>query len=164
MSAQPLIFKHDQWRKGTGGAAAGVMGESDANAYAGLDLNLITFSASTFSGSSFSATTFVDASWTACKFSNCTFIHCDLRRISIIGCTFIGCFFADSQLAHCRFNNCSLTECTWNQLNFDHGHWNGLKVLSCTGSEITAESLIGEQVDFTGSRFQNMQLTNARIN
>ncbi|MDI3383526.1 hypothetical protein ACFPPF_14110 [Xenophilus aerolatus] len=46
MSAQTLILKHDEWRKGLGGAPAGVAGESDGNAYMGLDLNLITFSAS----------------------------------------------------------------------------------------------------------------------
>ena len=164
MSARPLILKHDQWRKGTGGAAAGVVGESDANAYAGLDLNRITFSASTFNGSSFSTTTLLDASWTACQFSTCTFSGCDLQRISISGCTFVGCTFTNSQFAYCSFTNCSFLDCTWNQLNFDHGHWGGLKVLSCAGNHITAESLTGEQVDFTGSRFENMQLTNARIN
>jgi hypothetical protein len=50
MSAQQIILDHDKWRKGMGGASAGLAGESDGNAYAGLDLNLITFTSSSFHG------------------------------------------------------------------------------------------------------------------
>jgi fluoroquinolone resistance protein len=164
MSAHSLILKHDQWRKGRGGASAGVAGQSDSTAYAGLDLNLITFSASNFSGSSFSATTFWDASWTGCRFANCAFSRCDLQRIVVSGCTFEGCTFTGSQFAGCSFSGCSFVDCTWNELNFDNASWNQVKILACMGSHITAENLRGNQVDFTGSRFENMQLANARIN
>lgn len=164
MSAQTLILKHDEWRKGLGGAPAGVAGESDGNAYMGLDLNLITFSASTFSGSSFSATTFRNASWSGCRFVRCSFSGCDMRQLEISGCTFVACTFGSSQLAQCRFSSSSFTDCEWSDLNFDHAHWSQLKLLSCSGSGITAEHLRGEQVDFTGSRFQNMQLSHASIN
>ncbi len=164
MSTQLIILKHDQWRKGLGGAPAGVSGESDSNAYAGLDLNLITFSASTFSDSSFSATTFLDASWTGCRFTNSTFSSCDLRRIAINECAFIGCTFINSRLADSNLNNSSFVGCRWNELNFDHAHWSGVKVLSCIGTRITAQSLTGDQVDFTGSQFQDMELTDAAIN
>lgn len=91
MSAHSLILKHDRWRKGQGGASAGVAGRSDSDTYAGLDLNLITFSASTSSGSSFSATTFLDAAWTGCQFANCTwkesnFDNASLDEVKILAC------------------------------------------------------------------------------
>lgn len=164
MSAQPLILQHDQWRKGLGGAPAGIAGQSDGNAYAGLDLNLITFSGSVFSGSSFSGTTFLDASWTGCQFANCTFSGCDLQRIAVSGCTFKACTFTGSRFAGCSFSGSEFTGCTWNELNFDNGRWSQLKIMACTGTHITAENLQGQQVDFTGSRFEHMQLANARIN
>lgn len=44
MSALQIIQDHDKWRRGTGGARAGLAGQSDGNVYTGLDLNLITFS------------------------------------------------------------------------------------------------------------------------
>lgn len=164
MSAQTLILKHDEWRKGLGGAPAGVAGESDGNAYTGLDLNLITFSTSTFSGSSFAATTFRSASWSGCQFVRCSFSGCDMRQIEISGCTFVGCTFASVELGQCRFSSSSFTDCEWNELNFDDGYWSELKLLSCRGSGITADRLRGAQADFTGSRFQNMRLRHASIN
>lgn len=164
MTAQLLILKHDQWRKGQGGAAAGVDGKSDSSGYAGLDLDHITFTGSSFSGTSFSATTFIDASWSGCQFNHCTFTDCDLHRISIIGTTFVGCSFTDVRLARSNVGSSTFTGCNWNGLNFDHAHWSDLKLLSCTGTRITGEGLIGDQVDFTGSQFNDMHLTGARIN
>ena len=73
MSALQIILDHDKWRKGVGGARAGLAGESDANAHAGLDLNLITFTGCNFSGGSFTSTSFHDAVWTSCQFNACSF-------------------------------------------------------------------------------------------
>jgi uncharacterized protein YjbI with pentapeptide repeats len=164
MSAQPLILKHDQWRKGQGGAPAGIVGESDGNAYAGLDLNGITFSASTFAGSGFSATTFLDASWAGCRFTDCTFVDCDMLRIRIEACSFAGCTLTRCNLAHCNFEDSTFTECAWNELNFDHGRWLRLRLQACTGTKLTGEGVRGQQVDFKGSRFQDTRWTRAQIN
>lgn len=164
MAAQPLIIQHDKWRKGQGGAPAGVAGESDGSSYAGLDLNLITFTASQFSGSSFSSTSFQDAQWSGCAFTGCTFADCDMQRIQIMGCTFVACTFDGAKLAHCTFTDCRFTDCTWRGLNFDLGQWQQVALLSCKGTGITAQHLHGQQVDFTGSQFENMQLAHAQIN
>jgi len=164
MSSLQIIQDHDKWRKGTGGAPAGLAGESDGNAYAGLDLNLVTFASSTFSGSSFTATTFVDAVWTSCQFSGCAFSRCDMQRIHISGCSFVGCTFDASQFKASTFSGCTFTRCNWTALNFDASHWSRVNLLACSGRQVSAAYLQGDQVDFTGSRFEDMQLTNARIN
>jgi fluoroquinolone resistance protein len=164
MSSQTIILNHDHWRKGIGGAPAGLSGQSDSNAYAGLDLDLAQFSASTFTGSSFTATTFRQAAWTACQFTGCTFTGCDFEGISISGCTFNNCTFAQSQFKATQFSSSTFNSCQWNDLNFDGGHWSQIKVLGCTGTTVQADSLRGEHVDFTGSFFENLEFKNASIN
>jgi fluoroquinolone resistance protein len=50
-------------------------------------------------------------------------------------------------------------------MNFDASHWSQVKLLDCRGQQVSASRpRQGEQVDFTGSRFEDMQFTNARIN
>ncbi|WP_435500357.1 pentapeptide repeat-containing protein [Variovorax sp. LT1R20] len=164
MRSLQIIQDHDKWRKGVGGAPAGLAGESDGNAYAGLDLNLATFASSTFSGSSFTSTSFMDAVWTSCQFNGCTFSLCDLQRIRITGCTFVDCTFNASQLKASQLSDCTFTRCHWIALNFDASHWSQVKLLACSGRQVSASDLQGEQVDFTGSQFEDMQLANARIN
>jgi fluoroquinolone resistance protein len=80
MSAHQLIIDHDKWRRGKGGAPAGVSG-SDGNGYSSLDLNLITFTGGDFNGSSFVSTTFEEASWQSCQFIGVNFNNCDLTSI-----------------------------------------------------------------------------------
>jgi len=164
MSSLQIIQDHDKWRKGIGGAPAGLAGESDGDTYAGLDLNLITFASTSFSGSSFSATSFQDAAWTTCRFSACTFSLCQMQRIRISECTFVGCTFSRSQFQGSNFSACVFTDCTWSDLNFDGSQWVGVSLPGCKGQKITGRDLVGERVDFTGSQFEDMQLTNARIN
>ncbi|CAN5765911.1 hypothetical protein BH11PSE13_BH11PSE13_24300 [soil metagenome] len=164
MSALTLILDHDKWRKGTGGAAAGVVGESDDNAYAGLDLNLIKLTSSSFSGSIFASTTFHDAVWTDCQFTRCTLKECDLQGITMTGCTFVGCTFGETLLKRSNLTHCTFTQCSWTTLNFDSSRWARVKVLDCRSHSVTAIDLMGHQVDFTGSHFEDMQLVNARIN
>jgi hypothetical protein len=43
MSSQEIILNHDLWRKGAGGAPAGLVGQADSSAYVGLDLDLAQF-------------------------------------------------------------------------------------------------------------------------
>lgn len=164
MSAIQIIQDHDKWRRGLGGAPAGLANQADGNAYAGLDLNLITFDSCVFAGSSFVSTTFKDAVWGACQFNNCSFSHCDMQRIRMTACAFVNCSFSQSQLQASQFAACSFTGCTWTNLCFDAGRWSRVKLLECRGVRITGVDLQGEQVDFTGSRFEDMRLTNARIN
>ncbi|MEJ8851750.1 pentapeptide repeat-containing protein [Variovorax rhizosphaerae] len=164
MSSQIIIHKHDLWRKGIGGAPAGLIGQSDSNHYAGLDLNLAQFASTTFTGSSFTATTFKQAGWTACRFTGCTFTGCDFEGISISDCTFDNCTFAQSQFKGTRFTASKFNNCQWNGLNFDGGYWSQVDVLGCTGTTVQADSLRGEHVDFTGSYFENLEFRNASIN
>jgi fluoroquinolone resistance protein len=164
MSSLQLILDHDKWRKGTGGAAAGVVAESDANAYAGLDLDLITLTSSRFTGSRFASTTFHDAVWTDCQFTGCTLTDCDMQGITMTGCTFVDCTFGETSLKCSKLTDCTFTQCSWTTLNFDSSHWAQVKLLDCQSHSVTATDLMGHQVDFTGSRFEDMQLVNARIN
>ncbi|MEJ8855570.1 pentapeptide repeat-containing protein [Variovorax robiniae] len=164
MSAQAIIRAHDLWRKGIGGAPAGLAGQSDSSAYVGLDLNLAQFAASTFAGSSFSATTFKQAGWTGCQFIGCTFTACDFSGISITGCTFTNCTFAQSQFQNSGLSSSKFNRCQWNRLTFDHSHWSGVDVLDCTGTGIQADGLSGEHVDFTGSCFEQSEMRNTQIN
>jgi fluoroquinolone resistance protein len=97
-----IIKDHDKWRKGTGGAQAGLSGESDGDSYAGLDLDLITIASTHFNGSSFTATTFRDASWSSSQFTGVLFSGCDMANLSITGCTF----------THCTFSNCNMQKLT----------------------------------------------------
>lgn len=163
MSAQQIILDHDKWRKGLGGAQAGLAGESDGNAYAGLDLNLITFAGRSFDGSRFTSITFHDAIWTSCKFSGCSFSQCDMQRITIDGCTFDNCTFSASTLKASKLRDCTFAQCDWRALNFDASHWSHLRV-QCSSRDLSATDLRGEQVDFTGSRFEDMRFVGARIN
>lgn len=48
MSSQEILHKHDQWRKGAGGAPAGLSGQTDSSAYSGLDLGQAQFASSSF--------------------------------------------------------------------------------------------------------------------
>lgn len=164
MSARQIIQDHDKWRKGMGGAPAGLVGESDANAYAGLDLDLITFSASTFNGSSFSATTFKGTNWSSCQFQGCAFSMCDFEGMRMTGCSFTHCTFERSSFRGSEWRHCTFIGCTWKGLEFDNCRWLKVGILECDGKAITAGNLQGEQVDFSGSNFQDMELVNARIN
>ncbi len=164
MSAQPLILDHDKWRKGLGGAPAGVAGQSDGNGYAGLDLDLITFSASSFSGARFSATTFRQADWSECRFAGCAFSQCDFSKLRMADCTFSDCIFESSSFDSAEWSGCTFERCTWRQLVLDNGRWQRVKLLQCKGSSVQGADVQGEQIDWTGSEFQDMELANARIN
>jgi uncharacterized protein YjbI with pentapeptide repeats len=164
MSAQKIILNHDKWRKGIGGAPAGLAGENDGNAYAGLDLNLITFASCVFDNSSFAATTFRQAGWTGCQFRNCSFSNCDFEDIKMTGCTFTNCVFTRSQFHNSQLRASKFDRCAWNELNFDSAQWFGVDVLDCTGTGVEATDLRGEQVAFTGSSFEHTEFMNARIN
>ena len=134
MSAQVIILAHDMWRKGAGGAPAGLVGQADSFAYAGLDLGLAQFAGSSFSGSSFTATSFRQAGWTGCRFDGA----------SISASTF--------------------TRCHWDDISFERGQWNDVGVLDCSGTVVHAQGLQGRSVDFTGSRFEQLEFRNANIN
>lgn len=164
MSSQKIITDHDRWRKGVGGAPAGLAGEADSFAYAGLDLNLAQFSATTFNGSSFSATTFQQAVWSGCTFTGCTFTGCDFHSIAISACTFANCSFKSSTFDQSRFSATRFTQCEWDALTFHGGHWENVQVLDCTGTTIRGDLLTGEHVDFTGSYFEQLEFKNANIN
>ncbi len=164
MSSQQIIRDHDLWRKGAGGAPAGLAGQSDNHVYAGLDLNLAQFAASVFTGSSFTGCTFRQAGWTGCQFTGCTFSACDFEGISMTGCTFTDCTFTQSRFKKSRFDACMFERCQWNELNFDGTHWRSVDVLDCTGTTVEADGLTGERVDFAGSQFEHMQLSNSQIN
>lgn len=97
MSANQIIEDHHKWRKGTGGAQAGLSGESDGDSYAGLDLDLITIAASRFNGSRFSSTSFKNANWLSSQFTGAHFTGCDMTNLRIAGCTFTNCTFS-----HCN--------------------------------------------------------------
>lgn len=164
MSAQQIILDHDRWRRGIGGAPAGLAGESDANAYAGLDLDLAQFTSSSFSGSSFASTTFREAVWTGCQFSGVTFSTCDLTGITMTGCSFANCIFIGSTLDRNTLQNCTFTACRWENLTLHNSRWTAVQLLQCHGSFIDGRDVWGEQVKWDGSRFKNMHLRNARIN
>lgn len=164
MSAQQIIIDHDLWRKGAGGAPAGLIGQADSLAYAGLDLDLAQFARSSFSGTRFSDTSFKEAGWTGCTFVGCTFTRCDFQSISIHGCSFSNCSFSASSFDHTRFVDTRFTECRWDDLRFNRSHWENVQVLDCTGSRIRGDMVNGERVDFTGSCFEQLELSNARIN
>lgn len=164
MNSQQIIQDHDRWRKGMGGAPAGLTGQTDSHAYAGLDLNQARFEGSSFSGSSFSATTFQQAVWSGCNFTGCSFTGCDFSTLSIEGCTFTECNFATSTFDHSRFGTTQFLHCRWDDLSFHHSHWERVQVLECTGTIVRGDTLTGEHVDFTGSYFENLAFSNVRIN
>lgn len=164
MNSQQIIQDHDRWRKGAGGAPAGLVGQADSNAYAGLDLNQARFEGSSFSGSVFSATTFQQAAWSGCNFTGCNFTGCDFRAIDVQGCTFTGCSFATSIFDDSRFSATQFLQCRWDDLSFHQSHWEQVQVLDCTGTIVRGDTLTGEHVDFTGSYFEQLALNNVRIN
>jgi uncharacterized protein YjbI with pentapeptide repeats len=164
MSSQSIILAHDMWRKGAGGAPAGLVGQADNFAYAGLDLDLAQFAGSTFAGTSFAATSFKHAGWSACQFTGCNFTQCDFSGISITGCAFVNCTFSESQFNAAGLIGSTFTGCTWTGLSFDSGSWSQVDVLDCRGHRITASNLRGQQVNFTGSHFEELEFSNAIIN
>ncbi|WP_213953816.1 MULTISPECIES: pentapeptide repeat-containing protein [unclassified Variovorax] len=164
MSSQTIILNHDKWRKGIGGAPAGLAGQADSNAYAGLDLNLAVFASSTFMGSSFTATTFHQGQWNACTFTGASFTACDFEGITMAGCTFNQCTFSQSQLTRSTLNDCTFESCELNTVTLDAGQWSGVRLLNCFGTELAGHDLRGEHVKWEGSHFRNIRLVNARIN
>lgn len=164
MSAQTIILAHDAWRKGTGGAPAGLVGLADSFAYAGLDLGLAQFAGATFSGSSFSATSFKQAGWSGCRFTGCSFTTCDFSAMSISGCTFVDCSFARANFDGASIGATTFTHCRWDDISFERGQWNDVAVLDCSGTVVHAQGLQGRSVDFTGSRFERLEFRNANIN
>jgi uncharacterized protein YjbI with pentapeptide repeats len=184
MSTPKILADHHKWRRGTGGARAGLAGQSDGSSYAGLDLSQATFDDASFSGSGFTRTrfdeaqwngcrftgckftadTFLQASWLGCRFEGCTFDDCNLMQITIRACRFEQCLFSRSKLARCEIDACEFTHCDWSRLNFDHGRWSQLRLMGCRGREITAERLVGTCVDYTGSRFELVTWSNVLMN
>jgi uncharacterized protein YjbI with pentapeptide repeats len=164
MSSQVIILAHDMWRKGAGGAPAGLVGQADSFAYAGLDLGLAQFAATTFTGTSFTATSFKQAGWSACQFTGCSFTQCDFGGISITGCTFINCSFTRANFDGCSISTSTFTQCQWDDISFAGGHWNDVGVLNCGGTVVHAQGLQGRSVDFTGSTFEQLEFQNANIN
>ncbi|MFS2100276.1 pentapeptide repeat-containing protein [Variovorax sp. Varisp85] len=164
MSAQEIILAHDLWRKGAGGAPAGLAGQTDGNAYAGLDLGLAQFADSTFTGSSFTETKFNEAQWSACHFSNCIFSACSFDSITIMGCTFVNCTFEKARFRLGNISGSRLTDCKLNEVNFEQGSWSALKMHGCTGRSVRARGLRGEQVDFLGSNFEQLEFEDTVLN
>jgi len=164
MSSQAILLAHDLWRKGTGGAPAGLAGQADSFAYAGLDLGLAQFADSTFAGSSFTATSFRQASWTGCRFTGCHFAACDFDGIAITGCSFVGCTFSQARFPAGRLSGSSFQQCEWDDVDFDGGHWTDVLVRQCTGTRVRAHALQGQRVDFTGSFFEQLEFHGANIN
>ena len=87
-----------------------------------------------------------------------------MMSIKITECTFINCTFSQSQFKASTFRDCTFEKCDWMGLNFDASHWSRVSLLECRGQQITGGDLQGKYVDFTGSQFEAMQLTNALIN
>ncbi len=164
MSAQVIILAHDMWRKGAGGAPAGLVGQADSFAYAGLDLGLAQFAGSSFSGSSFTATSFRQAGWTGCRFAGCSFTQCDFGAIAVSGCTFVDCRFTRANFDGASISASTFTRCHWDDISFERGQWNDVGVLDCSGTVVHAQGLQGRSVDFTGSRFEQLEFRNANIN
>ncbi|CAN7490377.1 pentapeptide repeat-containing protein [Variovorax paradoxus] len=164
MSAQQIILDHDKWRKGLGGAPAGLAGQSDANAYAGLDLETAQFASSSFAGSSFTDTVFRHAGWTACQFDGCSFTRCNFEHIAMVDCVFTRCAFDQAQFSQSSLRGCRFVQCTWNGMNFDGSDWRNVQVLECKGTDVHARNLRGEQVDFTNSYFEQLEFEGALLN
>ena len=47
---------------------------------------------------------------------------------------------------------------------FHEGHWHRLRWLDCTGTRLAARRLRGEDNDFTGSHFEDMEFEGALLN
>lgn len=164
MNSQQIILDHDRWRRGAGGGPAGLTGERDANAYAGLDLDLAQFTSGRFSGSSFASTTFRQAVWTGCHFNGVTFSDCDLTGISMVQCSFANCTLTGCALNRNTLQDCTFTACHWESLTLHGSTWNAVRLLQCRGSRIEGHGMRGEQVKWEGSRFSNVRLQRAGIN
>jgi uncharacterized protein YjbI with pentapeptide repeats len=164
MSSQLIILAHDMWRKGAGGAPAGLVGQADSFVYAGLDLGLAQFAGSTFAGTSFTATSFKQADWSACQFTGCSFTECDFGGISISGCTFVNCSFTGANFDGGSISASTFTQCRWDHISFARGQWSEVGVLNCSGNVVHAQGLQGRSVDFTNSTFEQLELQGADIN
>ncbi|RTD98771.1 hypothetical protein EJO68_05210 [Variovorax atrisoli] len=164
MSSQIIILAHDMWRKGAGGAPAGLVGQADSFAYAGLDLGLAQFAATTFAGTSFAATSFNQAGWSGCQFTGCSFTQCDFGSISITGCTFINCSFTRANFDGAIIASSTFRQCQWDDISFAGGSWSDVGVLDCSGTVVHAQGLQGRSVDFTGSTFEQLEFQGANIN
>lgn len=154
MSAKILIEDHAKWRQGSGGAQAGVAGMSDASSYTGLDLGLITIADTTFTGSGFTQINFELARISASRFIGCLFTDCDFSQTSISGgqfqtCTFTRCKFPRSSLSSSVFSQCTLQDVV-----FEQGNWQDVKLADCQGDKVNAKQLTGKGVSFLGTSFK----------
>lgn len=154
MPVNQLIEDHAKWRKGSGGAQAGVAGMSDANSYTGLDLGLITITDTQFLGSGFTLINFELAQISACQFVSCNFIDCDFSQMSITGSRFKGCSFKRCKFPRAILKSTEFSQCEFFDVVFDQGSWLDIKLKDCQGDQVNAKQLTGKGVSFLGTSFK----------
>lgn len=164
MTAQRIILEHDLWRKGAGGAPAGLTGQADSSTYVDLDLDLAKFTDTTFAGICFTGTTFRQAQWAGCRFTNCIFSACDFEGIAIRGCAFTHCVFEQVRFGRSTLTSSQFVRCELREVNFDQGQWSKVRLLDCTGTTVKARGLRGEDVDFLGSAFEQLEFEDTILN
>lgn len=154
MSVQVLINDHAKWRKGAGGAPAGVAGMNDASDYTGLDLGLITIAGTQFAGSGFTLINFESAQISASQFASCQFIDCDFSQASVTGSRFTACAFKRCKFPQSNLSDTEFKRCDFFDVGFEQGHWLNIKLTDCEGDQINAKQLTGKGVSFMGTSFK----------
>ncbi len=154
MTAFVLIQDHAKWRQGAGGVQACVAGMSDASSYTGLDLGLITISDTTFTGSGFTQINFELAQISASRFIGCQFIDCDFSQTSISGSQFQTCAFTRCKFPRSILSSTVFSHCTFQDVVFEQGNWQQIKLADCQGDQVNAKQLMGKGVSFLGTSFK----------
>ncbi len=154
MSAKILIEDHAKWRQGSGGAQAGVAGMSDASSYTALDLGLITIADTTFTSSGFTQINFELAQISSSSFTGCQFTDCDFSQTSISGSQFQSCAFTRCKFPRSVLSNSVFSQCTLQDVVFEHGNGQDIKLADCQGDQVNAKQLMGKGVSFLGTSFK----------
>lgn len=154
MSCKIAIEDHAKWRKGSGGAPAGVTGISDASSYIGLDLGLITITDTSFTGSGFTQINFELAQISASRFSGCQFIDCDFSQASISGSQFQNCAFTRCKFPRSMLSSTVFSKCVFQDVVFEQGNWQDIQLADCQGDQVNAKQLTGKGVSFLGTSFK----------
>ena len=154
MSANLLIEDHAKWRQGSGGAKAGVSGMSDASSYTRLDLGLITITDTRFMGSGFTLINFEQAQISASQFASCQFIDCDFSQTGISGSQFQKCAFTRCKFPRSILSSTVFSHCTFQDVVFEQGNWQDIKLADCQGDQVNAKQLTGKGVSFLGTSFK----------
>ena len=105
-------------------------------------------------GSGFTLINFEQAQISASQFASCQFIDCDFSQTGISGSQFQKCAFTRCKFPRSILSSTVFSHCTFQDVVFEQGNWQDIKLADCQGDQVNAKQLTGKGVSFLGTSFK----------